>query len=229
MSEKNKIDDNETIRSQLPSELYSEIMREVENEKQKLSEQTEKLGLTSEVLSDSKPIIQALDEVARSGKSDPVATSTYQVLYNLGHQVKALDPLLGQLNLQCTNIVSNASFYGVATASTASFVNWPKNVAVPNIDNVRNKRQTFDEHEKYALMLDRLDPSLGETFRSIKSAFLVLPMTMFVWLLNRPGKYGTILLQSWCVTKRLEHGHGGQSTFQTNKTQIRLRECNDSV
>lgn len=155
----------------LPSEIYSEIKHELKDKQKKLSESAEKLGYAHELISDSEPVWQGLDDIFKSGKPDEVANSSYQILRDYDNQIKAVNPLSDKLTHQINSISGTAIFISDATAGTASFVNWPENYALPNIDKVRNKRQTFEEHENYALMIDRIDQSLGETFRSIKSAY----------------------------------------------------------
>lgn len=155
----------------LPSEIYSEIKHEIKNKKEKLAEGAEKLGYAYQQLEDGETAYKALDSVFISGKSDPVVTSSMQILCDFQNQVRALKPRVDEVAMQIDNISGNAIFISATSTSNASFVNWPKNLTAPNMNDVRNKRQIFERYEHYASILEHIDSSLAETFKSIKSTY----------------------------------------------------------
>ncbi len=161
----------------LPSEVIGNIKRELKDKQQKLVSGAQEVRYAHDLVSESEPIWRGLDGVIQAGQADEVAASSYQFLLDFERQVSALKPLTDEITAQARYVTHSATFLADATANTASFVNWPPTYPVPSVSHsmerlrLQTVQHAFDAHDKHAVILDRLDPALGETFRSIKESY----------------------------------------------------------
>lgn len=161
----------------LPSEVISNIKRELKDKQQKLVGGAQEIRYAHDLVSESEPVWRRLDDVIQTDQPDEVVASSYQFLLDFERQVSAFKPLTDEITAQARYVTHSATFFADATASTASFVNWPPTHPVPSVSPIMDRlrlqtiKHAFDAHDKHAAILDRIDPALGETFRSIKESY----------------------------------------------------------
>lgn len=156
-------------KQRLPSEIVEDIDRRLKEIQQKFASASEQTGYAQKAVSSGKPYWKSADRIFSEGSVDEILASGYRLLESFDEQVRSLDEQSEGFISQVHSVMGTASFVASATSSTATVSGHPIDF---DPEPVRQFRYTFDVHDEYAGKFSQLDPSLGQTFKGIKSAYL---------------------------------------------------------
>ncbi|MBN1213576.1 MAG: hypothetical protein JXA92_13475 [candidate division Zixibacteria bacterium] len=154
---------------ELPSKIIEDTERRLEQIQNRLNLESEQTGLTRKIVSIVKPYWESADQLFKQGNKDPILTSGYQILVGLNEQVREIDKRTKQFEGQSLSLAGTASVFANSTGTTASVSGYSFGF---NLAPIKQFRYDFTNHDYYSKRMSAIDPSLGKTFRAIKSAYL---------------------------------------------------------
>lgn len=156
-------------KQRLPSEIVEDTERRLNAIQQKFASASEQTGYAKKAVSSGKPYWKSADRAFNEGAADEILASGYRILESFNEQVRYLDEQSEGFISQVYSVMGTASFIANATSSTATVSGYPIDF---DPEPVRKFRCTFDTHDEYTGKFSQLDPSLGQTYRAIKSTYL---------------------------------------------------------
>jgi hypothetical protein len=153
---------------QPPSQLVEDIERRLEQIQRKVTAASEQVGLTRKIVAAGKPYWESADEIFMNGKPDAILTSGYQVLASFREQVESLEEQSSDFQGQVQSVMGSATVFANSTASTASVSGYSLGF---NSEPIKQFRYVFDTHDEYGVRMSIINPALGKSFDTIKSAY----------------------------------------------------------